>query len=333
MNYSLIYLLLITSLLTSCSRRVDPPAPVSYGYNERASDSPKEVQAPSPSTTSPSYVSSSTRRIEQETLLQEDPLPPETPSSLHKEHRKDEKPKARNPKDFDKDFDSDFLEEESEKIAPPQKPSHKKVSAIEREKELEKQFTSLEKGEPSSPPSKLNKPTSAKKGSNTAEEDSPPGEDTQESSLQDPNNQLAEKKPFTSSAKESLASRNSSFKFIWPIKGEIISQFNQKKGKIKNDGINIAAQKNTPVVATEEGVVVYEGNEMQGFGNLILLKHPGGWMSAYGHCSKIFVKRGQRVRQGDQIALVGDTGSVRSPQLHFQLRKKATVVDPLQYLE
>ncbi|MBN9413391.1 MAG: M23 family metallopeptidase [Candidatus Paracaedimonas acanthamoebae] len=131
-------------------------------------------------------------------------------------------------------------------------------------------------------------------------------------------------------------SKNSTPKFSWPVKGKIISSFGPGEGTLQNDGINIAAPKGTPILAIEEGTVVYAGNEMQGFGNLILLKHPGGWMSSYGHAAKLLVERGAKVQKGQSIALVGNTGSVNEPQLHFELRnmqKNGKVVNPQLYLE
>lgn len=125
-------------------------------------------------------------------------------------------------------------------------------------------------------------------------------------------------------------------KFAWPVKGKIISSFGPGQGTLQNDGINIAAPKGTPITAIDEGVVVYAGNEMQGFGNLILLKHPGGWMSSYGHAAKLLVERGAKVQKGQSIALVGNTGSVNEPQLHFELRnmkQNGKVVNPELYLE
>ncbi len=125
-------------------------------------------------------------------------------------------------------------------------------------------------------------------------------------------------------------------KFVWPVKGKVISRFGPGQGTLQNDGINIAAPEGTPIVAIEEGVVVYAGNEMQGFGNLVLIKHPGGWMSSYGHAAKILIERGAKVQKGASIGLVGSTGSVNEPQLHFELRnmkKGGKVVNPELYLE
>ena len=101
---------------------------------------------------------------------------------------------------------------------------------------------------------------------------------------------------------------------------------------MRNDGINIAAPRGTPVLAAENGVVVYAGNELRGFGKLILVKHSGGWVSAYAHNQSFMVKRGEKVTKGQRIARVGSTGGVISPQLHFELRKGRDAKDPRKYL-
>jgi murein DD-endopeptidase MepM/ murein hydrolase activator NlpD len=102
---------------------------------------------------------------------------------------------------------------------------------------------------------------------------------------------------------------------------------------LQNDGINIALPKGAPVHAAENGVVAYAGNEIRGFGNLLLIKHDGGWMSAYGHNDRLLVKQGDKVKRGQVIARAGATGAVSSPQLHFELRKAGGAVDPLAYLD
>jgi murein DD-endopeptidase MepM/ murein hydrolase activator NlpD len=117
-------------------------------------------------------------------------------------------------------------------------------------------------------------------------------------------------------------------RFLWPLRGNIVSTFGQKPGGLQNDGINIAAPRGTPVRATENGVVVYAGNELKGFGNLLLLRHADGWMSAYAHLDDIVVERGASVGRGQVIAKVGQTGSVATPQLHFELRMGGRAVDP-----
>jgi len=124
----------------------------------------------------------------------------------------------------------------------------------------------------------------------------------------------------------------SSGRFLWPLKGTVISGFGPKGKGLHNDGINIASPKGTPILAAENGVVAYAGNELQGFGNLVLLQHADGYMTAYAHADALLVERGATVRRGQIIARVGSTGSVDSPQLHFEIRRGRRPVDPIRYL-
>ncbi len=120
--------------------------------------------------------------------------------------------------------------------------------------------------------------------------------------------------------------------FSWPLHGDIISKFGPKEGGLYNDGINIKAAEGDTVRVTEDGVVSYAGNELKGYGNLIIVKHSGGWISAYAHLSKISVKRGQKVSKMGKIGEVGSTGNVTSSQLYFGLRKGRDAVNPENYL-
>ncbi|WP_395459683.1 peptidoglycan DD-metalloendopeptidase family protein [Azospirillum melinis] len=122
-------------------------------------------------------------------------------------------------------------------------------------------------------------------------------------------------------------------RFLWPVKGKLISGYGPKPDGLHNDGLNIAAAKGTAVVAADNGVVAYAGNELRGFGNLLLLKHSDGWITAYAHLDKIEVERGASVKRGQVIARVGQTGSVSSPQLHFELRKGSQAVDPSDQMD
>ncbi|EME71749.1 metalloendopeptidase-like membrane protein, partial [Paramagnetospirillum caucaseum] len=118
--------------------------------------------------------------------------------------------------------------------------------------------------------------------------------------------------------------------FLWPVKGEVVAEFGPLPGKGQhNDGINIVAAKGTAVRAAENGVVAYVGNELKGFGNLLLVKHADNWMTAYAHNEKLMVKRGDQVRRGQAIATVGASGSVTSPQLHFEIRRGTEAVNPV----
>jgi murein DD-endopeptidase MepM/ murein hydrolase activator NlpD len=116
--------------------------------------------------------------------------------------------------------------------------------------------------------------------------------------------------------------------FRWPARGRIIQGF--KSGG--NDGINISVPSGTSVRAAESGTVVYSGDGLKGYGNLVLIKHPNGFVTAYGNNGELDVKRGETVKRGQVIAKSGDTGNVNSPQLHFELRKGSTPVDPTSYL-
>lgn len=127
-----------------------------------------------------------------------------------------------------------------------------------------------------------------------------------------------------------IANKNNHF--AWPIKGKVISKFGAKPGGLYNDGINIKAKNGDVVKSAEDGVVAYVGDELRGYGNLIIIKHSGDWISAYAHLDKTKVKRGAKVKQGQSIATVGSTGNVKSPQLYFGLRKGREAVNPQTYL-
>ena len=121
-------------------------------------------------------------------------------------------------------------------------------------------------------------------------------------------------------------------KFDWPVKGTIISGYGNLGSGRKNDGINIKAALGTNVKAADSGTIAYAGNELKGFGNLILIKHSDGWITAYAHNDRLFVKKGQKVSRGEKIATVGSTGSVTTPQLHFEVRSGKKAVNPRPYL-
>jgi murein DD-endopeptidase MepM/ murein hydrolase activator NlpD len=120
--------------------------------------------------------------------------------------------------------------------------------------------------------------------------------------------------------------------FRWPVRGRIIAGFGPKPNGLQNDGINLAVPEGTPIKAAEDGVVAYAGNELKGYGNLVLVRHSNGFVTAYAHASEILVKRGDTVKRGQVIAKSGQTGNVTAPQLHFEIRKGAAPVDPSQYL-
>jgi murein DD-endopeptidase MepM/ murein hydrolase activator NlpD len=120
--------------------------------------------------------------------------------------------------------------------------------------------------------------------------------------------------------------------FRWPVQGRIISAFGTKPDGGHNDGINVAVPTGTSVKAAENGVVAYAGNELKGYGNLVLIRHSNNWVSAYAHNEEILVQRGDQVRRGQVIAKAGNTGQVSQPQLHFELRKGSRPVDPTKYM-
>jgi len=122
-------------------------------------------------------------------------------------------------------------------------------------------------------------------------------------------------------------------RFRWPARGRVIGSFGKRPDGTHNDGINIAVPQGTDVHAAEGGRVAYAGNELKGYGNLVLIRHDNGWVSAYAHADQVLVKRDDVVKRGQVIAKAGKTGTVDQPQLHFELRQGAKPVDPLPHLE
>jgi murein DD-endopeptidase MepM/ murein hydrolase activator NlpD len=121
--------------------------------------------------------------------------------------------------------------------------------------------------------------------------------------------------------------------FRWPVRGRVITGFGPKPSGQQNDGINVAVPEGTPIKASEDGVVAYAGNELKTYGNLVLVRHSNGYVTAYAHASEILVKRDDPVKRGQVIAKSGQTGSVSAPQLHFEIRKGSTPVDPVPFLD
>tara|TARA_B100001248_G_scaffold108585_1_gene80928 strand:+ start:622 stop:1500 length:879 start_codon:yes stop_codon:yes gene_type:complete len=120
--------------------------------------------------------------------------------------------------------------------------------------------------------------------------------------------------------------------FIWPVKGRLLSKYGKSKEGFYNDGINIDSKKGTKVISSQAGKVIYCGNEIPGYGNLILIKHSKNWVTAYAHLNEVFTEKGKNVYKGQMIGSVGNTGNVRSPQLHFEIRKGKESVNPLNLL-
>jgi murein DD-endopeptidase MepM/ murein hydrolase activator NlpD len=120
--------------------------------------------------------------------------------------------------------------------------------------------------------------------------------------------------------------------FRWPVNGRVITAFGPKPSGQQNDGINVSVPEGTPIKAAEDGVVAYAGNELKTYGNLVLVRHSNGYVTAYAHASEILVKRDDPVKRGQIIAKAGQTGNVAAPQLHFEIRKGSTPVDPAPFL-
>jgi murein DD-endopeptidase MepM/ murein hydrolase activator NlpD len=138
--------------------------------------------------------------------------------------------------------------------------------------------------------------------------------------------------PETAKADPSPAALPHGAHFGWPLNGRILAGYGAAPDGSRNDGISIEAPRGAPIAAIEAGTVAYAGNELRGYGNLILIKHADGWISAYGHCDELLVKKGDQVHRGTVIAKVGATGNVNEPQLYFELRRGKQPVDPRQFL-
>jgi murein DD-endopeptidase MepM/ murein hydrolase activator NlpD len=144
--------------------------------------------------------------------------------------------------------------------------------------------------------------------------------------------QVTDAAPVAAPARESAA-EPSSGRFRWPARGRVIAGYGRRPDGTQNDGINLALPQGADVHASEGGKVAYAGNELKGYGNLILIRHDNGWVSAYAHNEQLLVKRDDVVERGQVIAKAGKTGSVDQPQLHFELRQGSKPVDPLLHLE
>ena len=120
--------------------------------------------------------------------------------------------------------------------------------------------------------------------------------------------------------------------FAWPVSGRVISDFGSTASGGKNDGINIATPMDAPIHASASGTVTYAGDELKNYGNLLLVKHAGGFTTAYAHADRLVVSRGDFVARGQVIGYTGQTGDVNAPQLHFEIREQTTPVNPRTYL-
>ncbi len=160
------------------------------------------------------------------------------------------------------------------------------------------------------------------------------GPDLQQQSarLAQPNVQVDEKLAEPAAAAKPAETTSALPSFRWPVRGKVITGYGAKTNGKANDGINLAVPEGTPVKAAEDGVVAYSGNELKGYGNLILVRHSNGYVTAYAHASELLVKRGDTIKRGQVIAKSGQSGEVSSPQLHFEIRKGSSPVDPQQFL-
>lgn len=138
--------------------------------------------------------------------------------------------------------------------------------------------------------------------------------------------------PSANAAPRPVEVTSASITLVWPVEGRVISGFGPKPGGRYNDGINLKVGKGDAVRAAADGVVAYAGDAIPGFGNLLLIKHAGGWVTAYAHNEALLVTLGTKVRGGEPVARAGTTGAVDSPQLHFEVRRGRAAVDPLLYL-
>lgn len=138
----------------------------------------------------------------------------------------------------------------------------------------------------------------------------------------------AEKVAATTVAKAMPKAPAREGKFIKPVGGKVISGYGPKADGLHNDGINIQAARGDAVRAAESGVIVYTGNQISGYGNLVLVRHRDEYVTAYAHLDKMLVKKGDVVKRGQTIGTVGSTGSVDKPQLHFEIRKGTRALNP-----
>jgi len=120
--------------------------------------------------------------------------------------------------------------------------------------------------------------------------------------------------------------------FRWPVRGQVVSGFGPKPDGLRNDGIDIAVPENTPIKAADDGIVIYAGNQLKTFGNLVLVRHNNQYVTAYAHAKDLRVKQGDAIKAGEIIGTSGQTGNVATPQVHFEIRKGSTPVDPMRLL-
>lgn len=143
---------------------------------------------------------------------------------------------------------------------------------------------------------------------------------------------VQEESPHASAAVLDRSVAAASERFVWPVRGPVISSFGLASDGERNDGINIAAMLGAPIHAAASGTVTYAGDGLKGYGNLILIAHPGGYVTAYAHAQNIAVARGDRVEKGQIIGTAGESGGVDRPQLHFEIREGLKPLNPVRLL-
>jgi murein DD-endopeptidase MepM/ murein hydrolase activator NlpD len=129
-----------------------------------------------------------------------------------------------------------------------------------------------------------------------------------------------------------LKAAEAALKFDWPVRGQVIAGFGSKINGQQNHGIDVAVPEDTSIKAAEAGIVVYSGNQLKTFGNLLLVRHPNGYVTVYAHAKELLVKAGDEIKRGQIIARAGRTGDADRPEVHFEIRKASTPVDPMPYL-
>lgn len=122
-----------------------------------------------------------------------------------------------------------------------------------------------------------------------------------------------------------------SLRFLWPAEGTIVTDFGTDAEGVRNDGINLAVAKGAPIYAAAAGSVAYAGT-MKSYGNLVLIRHAGDYVTAYAHAARLTVKTGDTVNAGQIIGYCGKSGDIATPQLHFEIRRKVQPLDPKLYL-
>jgi len=358
--------LLLSLFLSACADRTDPPAPVVHGDERRnktpkAFEMPKEVYKPPASSKSEdesafsSSSSSSSKASDDRIVLREHPEPKEeeepVPEKIVLRAHKDEKQDVE-----DSSFEDEILG--SLENVPDKKKEEKKKdlkkeplkdqgasnqledqdtpqeSVPETQADAKEHESLKEDAQKKLPPQKAKNERPAQEEEDFFHDDTAPkdglkGPTKTDASKKEEAKAVADMPPASDGTKPAASGP---VRFSWPVTGAILKEFSQDSASKRNDGINIAAAFKTPVKAGRAGTVVYLGNDIKGFGNLILVKHDGPWMSAYAHLDGFTVAQGARLQEGQVLGYVGKSGGVKEPQLHFEVRKNSTPVNPRDFL-